>query len=421
MSTQSQSTFICIECSESYPISDRRYRCDCGELLEVIHDFSDISADKWKRKVDEKQNEVAFCRYLDVLMPSLESDTIVTLDEGDTPLYNITEEFASELGIELLFKHEGMNPTLSFKDRGMVAGVSWAKHLGCEHVICASTGDTSASMTAYAAHAGKMTGIVLLPKGKISQEQLVQPISYGAVTIGLETDFDGCMKLVQELTAKHPIYLLNSMNSVRIEGQKAIGIETLHQLNWDVPDWFVIPVGNAGNISALGKGLRELKKLGVINRLPRLAGVQTSSASPLYQSFRNGFADLVPQVAKPTEASAIRIGNPVSFKKAVRELKRFKGVVEMVSEQELMDWKARVERTGIAICPNSAVAVAGVKKLVDSGVISEGEKVVVVLTAHGSKFSSSAMGYHDNAENRYANQPVYLPAELAAIEKVLKL
>jgi|TARA_B100001971_G_C18239196_1_gene569558 threonine synthase len=354
-------------------------------------------------------------------MPSLESDAVITLNEGDTPLYDVSEEFASDLGIELLLKHEGMNPTLSFKDRGMVAGVSWAKNLGCEHVICASTGDTSASMAAYAACAGGMKGIVLLPKGKISQEQLVQPISCGALTIGLETDFDGCMKLVQELTAKHAIYLLNSMNSVRIEGQKAIGIETLHQLNWKVPDWFVIPVGNAGNISALGKGLRELKKLGIIDHLPRLAGVQTASASPLYKSYRKGFTALVPQVADATKASAIRIGNPVSFKKAVRELKYFEGVVEMVTETELMNWKARIERVGIAICPNSAVAVAGVKKLVDSGIISEGEKVVVLLTAHGSKFSSSTMGYHDNAENRYANQPVYLPAELAAIEKVLKL
>lgn len=420
MSPQSQSKFICIECGESYSITERRYRCDCGGLLEVIHDLSSITADKWRRQVNEKQDEVAFLRYLGILMPSLEPESIITLDEGDTPLYNVTEEFPS-MGIELLMKHEGMNPTLSFKDRGMVAGVSWAKHLGCEYVMCASTGDTSASMAAYAARAGGMAGIVLLPKGKISQEQLVQPISYGAVTIGLETDFDGCMKLVQELTAKHAIYLLNSMNSVRIEGQKAIGIETLHQLNWEVPDWFVIPVGNAGNISALGKGLRELKELGIINRLPRLAGVQTVSASPLYESFRDGFAELVPQVAEATEASAIRIGNPVSFKKAIRELKYFEGVMEVVTEQELTDWKARIERIGIAICPNSAVAVAGVKKLVDSEVIAEGEKVVVVLTAHGSKFSSSAMEYHENADNRYANQPVYLPPDLSAIEKELKL
>ena len=199
-------------------------------------------------------SEIAFYRYQSILFPSLPKASIISLKEGDTPLYDVSNSFPNFGSFKL--KHEGLNPTLSFKDRGMVAGVSWANYLGCKHVICASTGDTSAAMAAYAGSMADMQGIVLLPKGKVSPEQLAQAITYGALTVGIECDFDGCMRLVQALTKKHSIYLLNSMNSVRIEGQKAIGIETLHQLNWKVPDWFIIPVGNAGNISALGKGLR---------------------------------------------------------------------------------------------------------------------------------------------------------------------
>jgi threonine synthase len=276
-------------------------------------------------------------------------------------------------------------------------------------------------MAAYAGAAPNMKGIVLLPQGKISPEQLAQPIAFGALTIGIKTDFDGCMNLVQELTEKHNIYLLNSMNSVRIEGQKAIGIETLHQLNWKVPDWFVIPVGNAGNISALGKGLRELFELGIIDKLPRLAGVQTEGASPMYKSFQNGYSELVPEKAQPTKASAIQIGDPVSYKKAMKELKHFNGVVEAVSETELMDWKAQIDRLGISICPNSAVAVAGAMKLHDNGIIKENEDVVVILTAHGSKFSNTAVEYHQNKTNKFANQTLTIPPNLEKLESVLSL
>jgi len=211
------------------------------------------------------------------------------------------------------------------------------------------------------------------------------------------------------------------MNSIRIEGQKAIGIETLHQLNWKVPDWFVIPVGNAGNISALGKGLRELYELGIIDKLPRLAGIQTEGASPLFESFKNGYTKLVPQKAKPTKASAIQIGDPVSYKKAIRELKHFDGVVEAISEKELMDWKAQIDRLGISICPNSSVAVAGAMKLNRDGVIKENEDVVVILTAHGSKFSNTSVEYHKNSVNQYANQTHTIPPNLKNLESVLNL
>ena len=415
------SIFKSISCDKEYDIQEIRYCCECGDLLEVIHDLSQSlpSPNDWKKSLDNQMAVIAFRRYQALLFPALPGNKIITLNEGDTPLYDVSHHFPHFSSIKL--KHEGMNPTLSFKDRGMVSGISWANYLGCENVICASTGDTSAAMAAYAGSAPNMKGIVLLPKGKISPEQLAQPISFGAVTVGVETDFDGCMKLVQQLTEKHNIYLLNSMNSVRIEGQKAIGIETLHQLNWQVPDWFVIPVGNAGNISALGKGLRELFELGIIDKLPRLAGIQTEGASPLYESYQNCYSELVPKKAKPTKASAIQIGDPVSYKKAVRELKYFNGVVEAVTETELMDWKAQIDKLGISICPNSAVAVAGAMKLNENGIIKETEDVVVILTAHGSKFSNASVEYHGDESNPSANHTHTVSPNLEELESLLNL
>jgi len=414
------SIYKCINCGQTYNINDLRYVCECGDLLEVHHDLKSIVPDSklWKSKVENNSTKIAFERYQDILLPCLPKDKIITLYEGDTPLYDVTDRF-QEFG-SLKLKHEGMNPTLSFKDRGMVAGVSWAHYQGCKIVACASTGDTSAAMAAYAASASNMKGIVLLPHGKISPEQLAQPIASGALTIGIETDFDGCMKLVKELTKKHNIYLLNSMNSIRIEGQKAIGIETLHQLNWNVPDWFIIPVGNAGNISALGKGLRELYDLGVINKIPRIAGIQTECASPMYKSFINGFDVLEPLKAKKTKASAIQIGNPVSFKKAKNELLHFNGIIEIVSEKELMDSKAQIDSLGISICPNSSVAMAGALKLKNSKIIKEHEKVVVILTAHGTKFSNTIVDYHSDASNTFSNETVIIPADINALEEVIE-
>jgi len=413
----------CITCGKEYSAKEIRYNCDCGDLLEVIIDFSlfNRTSEEWKQYFDNRKDKFAFLRYKDFLLPDLPEDKIITLGEGDTPLYQANEKVQDYFGVkDLWFKHEGMSPpTLSFKDRGMVAGVSWANYLGIKKVACASTGDTSAAMSAYAANSKTIEAIVLLPEGKISFEQLAQAISYNATTIGLKTDFDGCMKLVKDLTAKHKIYLLNSMNSIRIEGQKAIGIEVVQKLKWDVPDWFIIPVGNAGNISALGKGLRELFDLGIITKIPRIAGVETEAAPPLYKSFINNWAELKPIKAKKTIASAIQIGNPVSFKKAVRELKYFNGVMEQVSETELMDAKTIVDASGISVCPNSGTALAGLKKLVKKGTIKPNEKVVVIITAHGAKFSKSIQEYHENKENKFANQPKIINANLNSIEKII--
>ena len=413
------SKYQCISCGLNYNINDIRYLCECGSLLEVIHDLKSIVPNSkiWKDKANNNLNKNAFERYHDILLPSLETDKIISLYEGDTPLYDVSNIFPKFGSLKL--KHEGMNPTLSFKDRGMVAGVSWAHYLGCKIVACASTGDTSAAMAAYAGSAPNMKAIVLIPDGKISKEQLAQPIASGALTIGIKTDFDGCMKLVQKLTKKYGIYLLNSMNSIRIEGQKAIGIETLHQLNWNVPDWFIIPVGNAGNISALGKGLRELYELGIINKIPRIAGIQTTNASPIYESYINDFNTLKPQKAKSTKASAIQIGNPISFTKAKRELIYCNGVIEIVSEKELMDSKAQIDKLGISICPNSSVAVAGANKLKNKNIIKSNENVIIILTAHGTKFSNTSVEYHNNTENKYANKTITIAPDIKALEEII--
>lgn len=410
-------------CSKKYNILEIRYACDCGELLEVVHDFEFHSWKEWREIFGRNLNGPAFLRFKDILLSCLPQEEIVSLGEGNTPLYPATKALQDYVGVKHLFlKHEGLNPTLSFKDRGMVAGVSWACHLGMTMVGCASTGDTSASLSAYAARAG-LKCVVLLPKDKITLEHISQAIASGAWVLASDTDFDGCMKLIDELVARHPdIYLLNSKNPFRIEGQKVIGIETLHQLSWEVvPDWFIVPVGNAGNISALGKGMRELYELGVITCLPRLAGIQVEAANPLYRYYKSGYSRYKPVVAKETVASAIRIGSPISWKKAAREVRNSGGVFEEVRDEETMEAKAITDASGISICPNSAVAVAGAKKLREAGVIGKKDLVVIILTAHGAKFSKATIDYHEEPTSKYRNRPINLPADLGAVENALGL
>ena len=286
-------------------------------------------------------------------------------------------------------------------------------------VACASTGDTSAALAAYAAAAG-IPAIVFLPKGKISTAQLIQPIANGARVLALDTDFDGCMKIVQEVTRDNSIYLANSMNSLRVEGQKTVGIEIVQQLGWNVPDWIVLPSGNLGNISALAKGLALAKALGVIDRLPRLAAAQAARANPLYQAYQRGFDRLAPVTAGATAASAIRIGDPVSYEKAVRALQDFDGVVEQADENELADAAALADRAGLYACPHTGVALAVAGKLARQGVIQPGQRVVVISTAHGLKFSEFKIGYHEgtlaDVVARHRNPPVELPADAGAVK-----
>ena len=290
-------------------------------------------------------------------------------------------------------------------------------------VACASTGDTSAALAAYAAVAG-IPAIVFLPRGKISTAQLIQPLANGAHVLALDTDFDGCMRIVQEVTADHSIYLANSMNSLRIEGQKTVGIEIVQQFGWQVPDWIVLPSGNLGNISALARGLALAHKLGVIDRLPRLAAAQAERANPLYRAYVSGFAHYEPITAGATAASAIRIGNPVSYERAVQALQDFDGVVEQASEDELANAAALADQAGMYACPHTGVALAVAGKLARRGLIEPGQRVVVISTAHGLKFTGFKTGYHDgtlpDVNARRCNQPVELPADASLVKAALQ-
>jgi threonine synthase len=426
------SRFVCIGCGSSHSMTEPLTECPaCGSLLEVVSDLRafGLSGAAWRAVFDRRRaaprgetrpawESSGVWRYREHVLPDLPEDAIVSKPEGATRLY-AGRELGKVLDLSRLFvKHEGENPTLSFKDRGMTAGVSWARLLGFKDVACASTGDTSAALAAYAAEVPGMRAIVLVPDAKITGEQLSQAVHYGATTLGLATDFDGGMRIVAELGKRKPISLLNSKNSVRIEGQKTIGWEAIHDLGWEVPDWIVVPVGNAGNLSAIGKGLAEWRELGILPRIPRLLGVQADAADPFYQSFETGFARRVTREAAATAASAIRIGAPVSHPKAEREIRRSHGAVLRVTEAELLDAFALANRNGLAICPNSAVALAGAAKARREGLLGRDDLVVVVATAHALKFSGTALEYHASGA-ALANPPRRVAATLDAVLEAL--
>jgi threonine synthase len=290
-------------------------------------------------------------------------------------------------------------------------------------IACASTGDTSAALSNYCAAAG-IPAVVLLPRNKVSPAQLVQPIANGALVLSLDTDFDGCMALVQEITKEKTVYLANSMNSLRIEGQKTVGIELVQQFNWEVPDWIVIPGGNLGNVSALGKGFLLMRELGLIQKLPRIAVAQAANANPLYLAFLEHFEKYTPVQAKKTLASAIQIGNPVSYKRAVRVLKEFDGVVEQASETELADEAALADRTGMFNCPHTGVALAALRKLVGRKIIRPKQRVVVISTAHGLKFAEQKAAYHqgqiEGVPSTHANRPQEIKGDLRSVTDAIK-
>jgi len=285
-------------------------------------------------------------------------------------------------------------------------------------VACASTGDTSAALSAYAAAAG-IPAIVFLPRGKVSVAQLIQPVANGAIVFALDTDFDGCMEIVKQVAERDGIYLANSMNSLRIEGQKTVGIEIVEQFDWEMPDWIVIPGGNLGNVSALAKGLDMMVELGLTDRRPRIACAQAEAANPLYLSYVRNFEVYEPIHARPTIANAIQIGNPVSIEKAIDALKRYDGVVEQATEAEIAEACARADRTGLFNCPHTGVALAATEKLVQRGQIRKSDRVVVVSTAHGLKFVDFKVQYHEmrlpGVESRLANPPIELPADYGAV------
>ncbi|MDQ2950387.1 MAG: threonine synthase [Acidobacteriota bacterium] len=421
-------------CRGTYPLNDVIYTCPkCGGLLEVSAPVlaTRVEALKtlWRerRLSNQPQDQSGVWRYRELLPFENAEQHIVTLREGDTPLLKAGRAAAYGGLDALAFKHQGFNPTGSFKDNGMTCGVTQAMRLGLRRVACVSTGNTSASMAAYASAAG-LDPIVFIPHGNISYGKLAQALEYGARTFQVEANFDQILALVRTLAERVGIYLLNSINPFRIEGQKTIVIEMLDQLEWSPPDWIVLPGGNLGNVSAFGKALRELHDLGFIHRLPRLAVIQAEGAAPFYQLLREGGE--YRSVPEPeTLATAIRIGDPVSWPKALREIRKLNGVVESVSEQEIADAKAQIGRAGIGCEPASAATLAGIRKLTAAGVISHDADVVAVLTGNLLKDPDYIIRYHtgqltapDKSKIRpvFGNQPVLVPNDPGRIEELLK-
>jgi threonine synthase len=431
--------FQCIneECKATYPLNSVIYRCKtCDSLLEVQHDMQALlrrDAKAWMKRFEDRYKSTQWPYGSGVwgkkewILPQISDDNIVSLYEGGTNLF-WAERFGKMLGLDNLWiKLCGNSHSGSFKDLGMTVLVSQVKQMISEGapikaVACASTGDTSAALAVYCAAAG-IQSIVLLPKDKISIAQLVQPIANGALVLSLDTDFDGCMRIVQEITQDETIYLANSMNSLRIEGQKTVGIEIVQQFDWEIPDVIIIPGGNLGNVSALGSGLLMMRDLGLIARLPRIVVTQAQRANPLYRSYLKHYEIFEPVQAEKTLASAIQIGNPVSVQKAIRTLRQFNGIVIDATEQELADAAALGDTTGMFNCPHTGVALAGLIKLIKAGKIDKSEHVVVISTAHGLKFTDFKVQYHQGALDfpcRFANKPIELPPRVDAVKEALQ-
>ncbi len=430
-------------CDFRAALTDVVYECPrCGGLLEVEHDRAALgrrTAAEWKALFDGRFRLGPWPLGSGVwgkkewVYPQLALENVVSMFEGGSPLLRV-DRYASEIGLsDVWVKECGVTHTGSFKDLGMTVLVSAVKEMRARGtpvraVACASTGDTSAALSAYCAAAG-IPSVVLLPRGKISTAQLLQPISNGALVLELDADFDGCMRVVKELSRTKDIYLANSMNSLRIEGQKTASIEIAQQLGWTAPDWIVIPGGNLGNASAVGKGFVLMKELGLLGRLPRLVVAQAEHANPLWRVTSGAGRRPAPGVevkpieARKTLASAIQIGAPVSSKRALRALEALDGLVEQASEQELADAAARADRAGLFTCPHTGVALAALEKLAARGVVKRDERVVVISTAHGLKFSDFKVGYHEatlpGIRSPLRNLSVKLAPTLGAVQDAI--
>lgn len=442
--TEYKAHFRCFRgCSGIYSIFEVIYTCPkCGGLLEVKHDIDALrkrSADGWKRLFDNRVGTTEWPYGSGVwgkkewIMPTIADDNVVSMYEGNSNLF-WAERLGQQIGLpDLWVKLCGNSHTGSFKDLGMTVLVSVVKQMRDEGVpvravACASTGDTSAALAAYAAAAG-IPAVIFLPEGKVSPAQLIQPIANGAYVLALDTDFDGCMRVIREIThdgdsPDSSIYLANSMNSLRIEGQKTVGMEIVQQFDWEIPDWIVIPVGNLGNISAIYKGLKLMQDLGIISRLPRLIAAQAAKANPFYLSYMNGFSQKVSVEAETTLASAIQIGDPVSYEKAVQAIQETDGIVEQVEEHEMAAAAAMADATGMYTCPHTGTALAALFKLLQRQEVRSHHRVTVVSTAHGLKFTPFKVGYHEGTlpevESDLANPPVYLPADADVVRDTIQ-
>jgi threonine synthase len=417
---------------ERYGLDEVRYTDAEGGLLQVVHDMGELaktSASEWKEIFERRarKNEWPYGSGVwgkkEWVLPDIDNDNVVSMYEGHSNLF-WAERYGREIGLEdLWLKLCGNSHTGSFKDLGMTVLVSQVKQMISQGaqipaVACASTGDTSAALSAYAAAAG-IPAIVFLPRGKISLAQLIQPVANGAIVFALDTDFDGCMDIVKKVSESDGVYLANSMNSLRIEGQKTVGLEIAQQLDWSMPDWLVIPGGNLGNVSALAKGLDMLFELGLISKRPRICVGQAEAANPLYLAYQRDFEVFEPIAARKTVASAIQIGNPVSYAKAVDAIKRYDGVVEQATESEIMEACAAADRTGLFNCPHTGVALVALNKIKARGLVKSGDQVVVISTAHGLKFVDSKLAYHsmelEGIVSEHPNPPIELDADYGAV------
>jgi len=433
--------YRCIGCGNLGDSACPDFRCaHCGDLLEITYpqwreakpSAADLKSAWSRRRLSQDPVDLSGVWRFRELLPALSvaRDQVITLREGNTPLYELPQ-CARIAGLpRLLAKHQGMNPTGSFKDCGMTVAATFARSAGFRWVACASTGNTSASMAAYAARGG-MRSLVLVPEGKISWSKLSQALDYGAVTCQLRTDFDGCLCLLQELVRRAPIYQLNSINPFRLEGQKTLALELLEQLDWEAPDHIIVPGGNLGNSSAIGKALLEMRELGLISRLPKLSVIQAEGANALVRTLREAGGKRLVSVHAETRATAVRIGNPASWKKAARVLEATGGACEQVSEVEIAQAKAEIGAEGVGCEPASAVTLAGLKKLVKQGFVKPDESVVLILTGNLLKDPDYTIEFHrgelfqgsisENAAlNPLRHSPIILDASLEAVIRTLE-
>jgi threonine synthase len=428
---------ICFEatCRTRFPVTEVIYNCPkCGGLLEVTYSGTQVDAATLKQTWRERRlnnckvDQSGVWRYREMIPFLDDNKHIVTLREGDTPLLSAPKAARYGSLDQIVFKHQGYNPTGSFKDNGMTCGASQAMRLGMKRVACVSTGNTSASMAAYASAAG-LQPVIFIPHGNISYGKLAQALEYGAMTLQVEANFDQILKLVRVLSEKLGIYLLNSINPFRIEGQKTIVIEMMDQRDWQAPDWIVLPGGNLGNVSAFGKALRELKAGGFITKMPRLAVIQAQGSSPFYEFMHAETRVTFTPVEHPeTLATAIKIGDPVSWPKAQFEITSSNGVVERVTEQEIADAKAVIGASGIGCEPASAATLAGIRKLTSAGIISQDADVVAVLTGNVLKDPDYIYRYHTGdlkapdgspIEPNFGNRPIVVPNDADKIANLL--
>lgn len=420
----------CASCGAILPELDAAPDCpSCGGLFDIVHAPPQDARGSLLRGDDLRAvfarhdrgstlgSPSGVWRFASMVMPGA-GDAIVSHPEGNTPLLtrNAIDRYVGIDGLRI--KHEGHNPTGSFKDRGMTAGVTQAVRLGATAVACASTGNTSAALASYAAQAG-IPGLVFVPAGKIALGKLAQTLAYGAKTLMVRGDFDACLRLVQESSRELGIYLLNSINPWRVEGQKTIVLEMLQQLGWHAPDFIVLPAGNLGNTAAFGKALREAFALGLIDRVPRLVSVQAAGAAPFAKGFAGGFTTRY-TVTADTIATAIRIGDPASWDRAVRAIRETNGLVLSCTDDEIIDAKLVIDAAGVGCEPASAASVAGVRQLVRSGVITNGQRVVAVLTGHVLKDPGMLVDLHQREDFAQANKPVEIDADVRDVARVLE-